>query len=365
MKPINFNMLNFENKGRIFYFDQLRALAIIGVIVIHVAASYIRVSDISSFNWIIADIFNSLVRFAVPVFLMLSGALLLNKKYTISEFIRKRYPRILIPFIFWIIIYIVFAVLFQNKALYFTTLPTAFIFIGKMFLGFQGYLMHVWFVWMILSVYLFIPIINKWIQNSSIHEVEYFLIIWVITCLLVTFVIPDFSLNLTYFAGPIGFVILGYYLSNKKSHILDNIWIWISIFLITTITRAILTYFFSLDVGHSFKFETYSLLTVIQSFSIFLIFKDFNLKKSIKKFSSFLEKGIIGSLTVSLSKYSYGIYLVHILFLSIFRISNLNFVDKNALKWIPFLTILILILSWATLAIINRIPFLKKFSGAH
>ncbi|MDR2966480.1 MAG: hypothetical protein LBU74_00830 [Methanobacteriaceae archaeon] len=96
---------------------------------------------------------------------------------------------------------------------------------------------------MILTVYLFVPILNKWIKNSSIHKIEYFLIIWIITRFLITFAIPGFSLNLTYFAGPIGFVILGYYLANKKTRVLDSIWLWILVFLIATIIRVVLTYF--------------------------------------------------------------------------------------------------------------------------
>ena len=56
---------------------------------------------------------------------------------------------------------------------------------------------------------------------------------------------------------------------------------------------------------------------------------------------------------------------MHVLFLSIFELSNLDFIDKNALKWIPFLTIVILILSWGMLAIMYRIPLLKNVSGVY
>lgn len=158
MKNIILNKFNFRNEGRIFYLDQLRSLAIIGVIAIHVAMIYLKVLDIDSFSWLFSDVFFTLGRFAVPIFLMLSGVLLLNRDYSLPEFFKKRYPRILIPFVFWGIIYVLFVLFFQNKISLFTSLPSGLYFIAKMFLGVGGYLGHVWYVWLILSLYLFVPI---------------------------------------------------------------------------------------------------------------------------------------------------------------------------------------------------------------
>lgn len=170
-------IIKFEDNNRIFYLDQLRVLSLMAIIVMHVTGPYLSGSSITSFNWFIADIFSSFSRFGVPVFLMLSGSLLLNKKYTISEFLKKRYPCVLIPFAFWVIIYIIFTVLFLNN-FHFTSLSNAIIFFGKMLLETEGIFGHFWFVWLILTIYLIVPVINKWISNSSIREIEYFLFIW-------------------------------------------------------------------------------------------------------------------------------------------------------------------------------------------
>lgn len=356
----------FEIGNRIFYLDQLRALAIIGVISIHVSAAFLVRLDPNNINWLIADFFNVVGRFAVPVFLMLTGVLLLNRDYNILEFFKKRYPRILIPFIFWGIVYVIFAFIFQDRAIYFTSLSTALPFVSNIFLGVKGYLTHFWYVWLILSIYLIMPIINKWIRNSSIREIEYFLGIWIITSLFGSFNIPTFNLDLTYFTGPIGFVILGYYLANKKNKILENIWLWLLLFIISTITRILIVYSLSLSVDRLLMgVDTYHILSVIQGASMFLFIKNFNDKGLFKKISIFLKNGIVGRLTVSLSRYSYGIYLMHMLFLSSLPVIGLDFATKSAIKWIPLLIILILILSWGTLAVLNRIPIVNKITGMH
>ena len=85
-----------KKKKRIFYFDCLRALAILSVILYHIVskAGYIVYPDyavIPSFNWVMTDVLATCFRCGVDLFLMLSGALLLNKSYKLSEFFKKRF----------------------------------------------------------------------------------------------------------------------------------------------------------------------------------------------------------------------------------------------------------------------------------
>ena len=341
-----------ESEDRIFYLDQLRALAIVGVIGIHVAPYFL--------NSFVGASFLFFSEFAIPIFLMLSGILLLNREYKIREFLKKRYPRIIIPFLFWGGIYIIFAILFQDMLFHFYSLETAMSFIAKMFLAIKGYLPHFWYVWLILSVYLFFPIINKWIKNSSFSEIRYFLGIWIITSIFTTFDFPYYYIDLRYFAGSIGFVILGYYLANHNNKIFGNIFLWPFLFLISTLLRVV-CYDLSIGTNH---FTIYSTLSVIQAASFFLTIKNLNTNMLFTKVSSFMKNGIIGRLTVSLSRYSYGIYLIHVLFILSFSIL-IDFPSESAIKLIPFLIIATLLLSWGTLILLNRIPILNKITGTH
>lgn len=73
-------------KKRIFYMDYVRAIAIIGVLVIHTAAPYATMyNKVDFWVWESSIIYNSLVRWCVPLFLMVSGALLLGRKRRILD----------------------------------------------------------------------------------------------------------------------------------------------------------------------------------------------------------------------------------------------------------------------------------------
>src|SRR5665647_202082 len=98
---------NMQQEKKTFWFDNLRVIATIGVIFIHVSSDYQPSSGIiSMYDFWIGNIFDSATRFSVPIFVMLSGALLLPKDYGTGIFLKKRLLRLLLPFVFWSFIYI-------------------------------------------------------------------------------------------------------------------------------------------------------------------------------------------------------------------------------------------------------------------
>ena len=95
-------------KTRIKYFDTLKFLAISGVIFLH---CFILKKNIEIFHFNIVNL-NQLGRFGVPLFLLISGALLLNREIELKSFFKKRFIRICYPLFFFIIIAYVFFYLF-------------------------------------------------------------------------------------------------------------------------------------------------------------------------------------------------------------------------------------------------------------
>ena len=89
----------YDSPKRIFYLDVLRVLAIILVILSHVCKTFARNFPIGSFKWMFAASFADIAVMGVPIFLMISGALLLGRDYTLSNFMKRRFSRILITFI--------------------------------------------------------------------------------------------------------------------------------------------------------------------------------------------------------------------------------------------------------------------------
>ena len=93
-----------KNIDRKAYLDVLRTFATMGVIVIHVASNN-WYGNIGSFDWIIYTIYISVCRISVPIFFMISGALILGKDYTIKDLYLKKIMKLIIFLIMWSLIY--------------------------------------------------------------------------------------------------------------------------------------------------------------------------------------------------------------------------------------------------------------------
>lgn len=77
-------------KDKLFWLDNIRAVSTIAVVILHVAAPILyKYGEITEENWNIGNFYDGMVRFCVPVFFMLSGALLLSKDYELSYFLKK------------------------------------------------------------------------------------------------------------------------------------------------------------------------------------------------------------------------------------------------------------------------------------
>lgn len=73
-------MDNVTKKERVFYLDLMRIIAIFNVIILHTAAYFWAEQPIKSYNFNVMTMYDSLVRFCVPLFVMISGILWLNPK---------------------------------------------------------------------------------------------------------------------------------------------------------------------------------------------------------------------------------------------------------------------------------------------
>lgn len=351
-------------KKRIFYFDQIRALAIVLVVMIHVCNAYMNAHTTGTVGWMIPSFTKGFCVIAVPLFLMISGALLLNRDYELKDFLSRRFVRLILPVIFWGAIYILLKTYANTYSLNLMSIYNTF----SWFLS-NGY----WFSWMLISIYLFIPIINSFIKEYSLRGIEYFLVIWFIYLILYSFnLYPLWQMDLSYFAGYIGFVILGYYINNKdfnlspKTMYIIGLMIYIIITLINCYLRT-----FGPDTGE--LVERQGLFAVLQACGVFLFIKYFavhsenNLKSISNRVYSFFKDTLFGKLTFYISICSYGIYLTHYYFLHI----GCGWINKNIfpiysinpIKIMPIILVVVVILSSLLVLLASKIPHLKKWTG--
>ena len=87
---------------RIIYFDVLRIVAVFAVVVLHVCSRRFIVAFPST-EWEVLNVYDSLTRWGVPVFVMISGALFLDEKkdFSIKRLYRKNVVRIICAFVCW------------------------------------------------------------------------------------------------------------------------------------------------------------------------------------------------------------------------------------------------------------------------
>lgn len=364
-------MSTAKKSKRIFYFDALRALAIISVIIIHVFSRTkgLILDDYSlypSFNWLISSFSLSFFRIGVPLFLMLSGALSLGRDWEIRTFLGKRIPRIVAPFLFWgvtlslVVICASYLFGFNWIDSYDWYSILNFIYQTLMFYNTPTFAPY-WFFWMILGTYLIMPIFNKWLLHSELKEAEYFLFFWLITCIFDFTLKTPFPIKLTYFTSPIGLVVLGYYLRHNDRKLLNNPYFSIVLIIISAIAMTYFSYLNS-TIESLYFFDRYSIFVTIAVIGVFTLFKNagkFNINlKFLNNPNGLFRKSIF-----TIAKYSYGMYLVHntikaLIYNFIYKLP-INFVSMNIL-----LLILTIFVSLIILSLLNRIPYVNQVIGA-
>lgn len=344
-----------ENKssGTLLWANNLRAIATIAVIMLHVASTISAFyPDIPKSFLLTGILFDSSARWCVPVFVMLSGSFALeNYDNRLKNFFIKMFYRIVLPFIFWSIVYLLCfswnEITDPNK-----TITQLFSFIGVQFL--QGTASHLWFVYIIISMYITFPFLSKWTKVAVEKEYILFVSIWIIFLLLDPFLsVYDINFTYTFFSGFIGYIVLGNYLF-KTPRKINNL-LLIALFLAALLYTSIRTYFISINKNEldEFFMDNLSLNVCLMSFCIYLFFKNN------KFFTSLASQKFISMIC----RHSYGIYLSHLLILNIFLWLGLNFYFIHPVLSIPLITIACLVISCGLIIGMKKIPFLKILAG--
>ncbi len=338
---------------RLVYMDWLRVLATIAVVTIHVSAGYVSTLDANNVSrWLSGNLFESLSRASVPIFVMISGALLLKgtKDISIGEFIQKRASKVIIPFVAW-------SVLFYLYGAYAGYFPRSIKQGIKYFLtdSIGG---HLWFMYMIVGIYLITPLLKIFVKNAQKKEIEYFLILWLYASVVVNlakYYYPiNFNIELFYVTNYVGYFLLGYYLSNY-----DIVKKWRNLAYIGGIVGFIITffvtYYYTVQANgqlDQFWYGYFSPGVVLMAISLFVFFK-YSFGNSEKKLP-FVLRGI--------NQASLGIYILHFFLLNnyLYRVFPKVNEHAHAILAIPINVTITIVLSMLITLVLQRIPVVKK-----
>jgi len=342
---------------RIYSFDVLRILSACAVIMIHISADIIKEFDNSTIDFVFGNALNALSRFAVPVFLMISGALMLEEnKKTSTEKIIKSALNILILTFSWSLIY---------TLLYNVIKPVVFgesILISNIIHTFFNGHYHMWYLYVLVGLYLVTPLLRFFIKKENSKLIRNYLLLSIVICFLFSFVNAFSNIcfsgqdEISYFISNFRFdylyeylvyYVMGWYIVNvgltKKLRVL--IYVAGVASLVTTFITTQL--FYSPEESHYFHSND-SLNIFIYGVSIFtFVYQLF--KKNEAPLSSFWIK---------ISNLTFGVYLIHCIYLFIFKFISERF-DSSVIGIIVTFTGSVL-LSFITVFIISKIPVVKK-----
>ena len=318
---------NSIKKERIVYFDILNILAIIAVVALH--CNGIVHNNPNRSAWDSSLIVECLFYWAVPVFLMLSGATLMKyrERYDTKTFFKKRFLRVLIPFIFWATFMFVWKIF--TKQMNFEDVNS----VKKLLNAFLANKEEstYYFMFNIIGIYLTMPLLSLLAKEENRKTLWFTVLLFFIFNSTFPNILPLFGItynnSLTIqIGGYIVFVFLGYLLSTqdlKKSY---RILLYISAIL-GLVYRYSTTFILSKLAGQVVK-TTWSYTSwhsILLACAVFVFVKNLKINEKIKQ-----NKNITNILKV-VSSCSLGIYLMHKV--AMYYQTYLLIIDVTSWQW--------------------------------
>jgi len=331
------------------WIDNSRILAIFAVVFLHVAVEVVVRNGVGSQYWWIGNFYDSMVRWSVPVLVMVSGALLLDpgKSEHVSEFYRKRVARILIPILFWSAFFL--GLLFF-KGILIGDDPTPKSVILSILSKTPYH--HMWFLYMLIGLYLFTPFLRKITANSTMRELTIMTIILFILSSINSAYGKSFGhskLFINWFLMFLPYYFMGYLI--RKTNIKPRKLILFSVFFLSVTGTSLGFYLTAINNGlaKGFYFYEYLSITVIpMSISIMFLLKEFSVPIINKK------------ITKNIALLTLGVYLVHPVFIEI--VNRIGFRSElyNPILYVPMISVVVFVSSLVFAWVINKIPYLKR-----
>ena len=340
--------------------DFVRATAIFLVVLLHSASFWVyRYGLTSDFNWQVGNIIDSATRVAVPLFFMTTGYLLLSKPISLITYFDKRFRRIAIPWLAWSIIFLVYKKIRLDTPI---TISEGFFEIlnGDVYF-------HFWFLYTLIGLYIFIPVISWLIENDPQKRSFYFLIVWFVTASIIPLLNTlskyvanhelKIAFDLSMFGGFSGYLIAGFLIGKIKSSKLH----WMVFFgvytlsvVVTIVATSVGTYRLERLIEYFYDYAAPNV--ILASFAAFAV---------LKKIGTVISGNEKASLIFSRLGYaSLGVYLIHPIFINALNDGifgpDLKFIIQNSALTIPLVAIISFLLSYIAVEIILNIPVIRR-----
>ena len=303
-----------ELPKRIQSLDAIRVASMLSVVFVHSAAGSLRAGYGTS-TWHFANVTTSIMSAAVPLFFMVSGALLLDSAHTLSigYTLRRRIPRLLVPFLVWSLVAVAYYFLVALKVN--GSADWAIVTERLRYLPSRPTAIALWFMYALIPLYILSPFIKRLVDSLTRGGALYLVGLWAFFSVLLPTIaafvpgpysaifILDPKYNLSIMAGYAGYFVLGYYLMKMQRPIAKK---WLGLVILgDTAAMTLGTWWKTTDAGpYSEVFKTYiQLFTVVMSVALFLLFKEWLRERCLRP--------VFAAGVQVLAPLAFGVYLVH------------------------------------------------------
>lgn len=383
MKPPVMNLSNQKNQ-HIVWLDVVRFIAMFTVVCCHCTDPFNfypgtapNIGEIKLWG----AIYGSVLRPCVPLFVMITGALLLPVRGDASTFYKKRIPRVFYPFLIWSVLYNLFpwitGLLGLNPQIILDFFPYAgeevmqqsfsvsLEYILMIPFNFSILAVHMWYIYLLIGLYLYLPVFSAWVEKASERAKLMFLLAWGVTLLLPYYYqfVSNYlwgtcswnSFGMLYaFAGFNGYLLLGHYLKNLEWSLKKTLAIGIPMFAagyaVTFLGFRHITALPEYTDEMLELFFTYCSLNVVM-----MTIPVFMLAKKVKVNSERMKKAL-ANLTVC----GFGIYMIHYFFTGP-SVVLMRAIDMPIDLQIPVAAILAFAVSWGLVWLIYRAGKVAKY----
>ena len=383
MKPPVMNLSNQKNQ-HIVWLDVVRFIAMFTVVCCHCTDPFYfypgtapNIGEIKLWG----AIYGSVLRPCVPLFVMITGALLLPVRGDASTFYKKRIPRVFYPFLIWSVLYNLFpwitGLLGLNPQIILDFFPYAgeevmqqsfsvsLEYILMIPFNFSILAVHMWYIYLLIGLYLYLPVFSAWVEKASERAKLMFLLAWGVTLLLPYYYqfVSNYlwgtcswnSFGMLYaFAGFNGYLLLGHYLKNLEWSLKKTLAIGIPMFAVGyAVTFLGFRHITALpeytDEMLELFFTYCSLNVVMMTIPVFM------LAKKVKVNSERMKKAL-ANLTVC----GFGIYMIHYFFTGP-SVVLMRAINMPIGLQIPVAAILAFAVSWGLVWLIYRAGKVAKY----
>lgn len=340
-------------KSRDTAIDLIKAFAILGVIAIHVGSRTLTENTIGSFEWLSGLVWGTFFRASVPLFLMTSGAIMLEpaKSLTLKRLYLHNIARIIAAMLVWGFAYKVFNLLLWSQLSVQSVLQSL-----KQLLLFD-HEFHFYYIHIILIVYILLPVTRSFVENADKKLFRYAMAVWAVFAIIFPTVQSFWPFNLlhgttgrwiismTY--ASVGYGLVGYYLKKYPLSVKTA--------LICLLGGVSIIFFATFYMSHrnGALYELFlsgaSIGVCAYAVGIFAILSRVPLKGVLKRIVVFISKG------------SFCIYLSHMFILYTAERFSLNAMSGPAILTIPLISVVTLLICLIIYAVIAKIPVLNKW----